>query len=256
MLAESGFQAAGVFSVKSNDKAVIAGFGAPSHAAYASIPKSGDQAFVSFLSHFKDGSAFECSNMPVPFEPPYPDWLRHHRRVGTSAHELWSGFLAERPAKPMAEATIPGFAPSSADDYFRYQAWLAERGGATREELAARYKAIGKLPAGEEGDSFLKMARSDEVERALCNWWRLQPDVPFPLEQVLESLIIIHDEMSPDLVSNAYWCATDDFKAKDTDFAAGMPREAFSRVISSRGAQLRRVYQKHTPLEADFYLPQ
>jgi hypothetical protein len=101
----------------------------------------------------------------------------------------------------------------------------------------------------------LNMARSDEVERSLCNWWRLQLDTPFPLEQVLESLIIIHDELSPELLINAYWCATDDFKAKDADFAAAGPREAFGRVVSSRGARLRRVYQKRTPLEADFYLP-
>jgi hypothetical protein len=100
------------------------------------------------------------------------------------------------------------------------------------------------------------MARSDEAERALCNWWRLQSDPPVPLEQVLESLVIVHDEMIPDLLINAYWCATDDFKAKDADFAAGRPREAFARVVSSRGARLRGVYQKRTPLEADFYLPQ
>lgn len=255
-LAHFGFEAAGVLAVKGNDKAVIAGFFAPGHRAYASIPKSGDRVFVSFISHFTDGSAFECSNMPVPFEPPCPDWLVRQRRAGASPQELWSGFLAERPNKDMTEATVTGFAASNVDDFFRYQAWMTERGGATRDELATRYKAIGKLPAGEEGESFLNMARSDEVERSLCNWWRLQADAPSPLEAVLESLIIVHDEMSPDLLTNAYWCATDDFKAKDADFAADTPREAFARVVSSRGVRLRRVYQKRTPLEADFYLPE
>lgn len=251
-----GFEAAGIVAVKGNDKAVIAGFAASHHAAYASIPKSGDRVFLSLISHFTDGCAFECANMPVPFEPPCPDWLVRQRRVGASAQELWSHFLGARPAKQMAEAAVGGFAASNVEDFFRYQAWMVERGGATREELATRYKAVGKLPDGEEGESFLNMARSDEVDRSLCNWWRLQSDAPFPLEQVLESLIIIHDEMSPDLLINAYWCATDDFKAKDTDFAAGGPREAFGRVVSSRGAKLRRVYQKRTALEADFYLPE
>ncbi len=156
----------------------------------------------------------------------------------------------------MAESTVTGFAASNVDDFFRYQAWMAERGGATRDELATRYVAIGKLPIGEEGESFLNMARSDEVERSLCNWWRLRPDTSSELEQVLESLIIVHDEMTPDLLINAYWCGTDDFEAKDADFVAGTPREAFARVVSSRGASLRRVHQKRTPLEADFYLPQ
>lgn len=255
-LAQIGFQAAGVFGVKGKDEAVVAGFAAPQHRTYASIPKRADQGFLSFISHFTDGSAFECSNMPVPFEPPCPDWLLRQRRVGTSPQELWSCFLAERPTKDMAEATVNGFAAANGDDYFRYQTWMAERGGATRNELAMRYKAIGKLPAGEEGERFLNMARFDEAERSLCNWWRLQTDAPYPLEAVLESLIIIHDEMSPDLLINAYWCATDDFKAKDADFAAGTPREAFARVVSTRGARLRRVYQKRTPLEADFYLPE
>ncbi len=255
-LVHIGFQLAGVLAVKGNDKAVMAGFAAPEHRASASIPKSGDRVFVSFISHFTDGSAFECSNMPVPFEPPCPDWLVRQRRVGASPQELWSSFLAERPAKGMTESTVSGFAASNVDDFFRYQAWMTERGGATRDELAARYKAVGKLPAGEEGESFLNMARNDEVERSLCNWWRMQANTPSPLEAVLESLIIVHDEMSPDLLINTYWCATDDFKAKDADFAAGRPREAFARAVSSRGARLRRVYQKRTPLEADFYLPE
>ena len=255
-LTDSGFQAAGVLAVKGNEKAVMAGFVAPQQAAYASIPKSGDQVFVSFVSHFTDNTSFECSNMPVPFEPPCPDWLVRQRRVEALAQELWSHFLAAWPAKQMHEATVGGFAAFNAEVYFRHQAWMAERGGATREEIATRYKAVGRLPAGEDGESFLNMARSDEVERSLCNWWRLQPDAPSPLEEVLDSLVIIHDEMSPDLLINAYWCGTDDFKAKDDDFATGRPREAFARVVSTRGARLRRVYEKRTPLAADFYLPE
>ena len=249
-----GFQNAGVLAVKGNDKAVVAGFGSPQHRAYASISKTGDRIFVSFISHFTDGSVFEYSNMPVPFEPPCPDWCVRQRRLGASPQELWSVFLAERPAENMTESTVCGFAASSVDFFVRYQAWMTERGGATRDELATRYKAIGKLPGGEEEESFLNMARSDEVERSLCNWWRLQSDAPSSLESVVESLIIIHDEMSPDSLINAYWCGTDDFMAKD--FAGGAPREAFARVVSRRSARLRRVYQKHTPLEADFYLPE
>lgn len=255
-LLDSGFERAGVVAVKGNDKAVMAGFAAPQHATYASIPKGADRVFVSFISHFTDGSAFECSNMPVPFEPPWPDWLVRQRRVGASARELWSQFLAERPLKQMTAASVDRFAEANADDFFRYQAWMAERGGATREELAARYKAINQLPAGQEGERFLDMARSDEVERALCNWWRLQSDAPLPWERVMDSLVIVHDEMSPDLLMNAYWCATDDFRVKDADLAAGRPREAFARVISSRGARWRKAYQKRTPLAADFYLPE
>ena len=255
-LSDSGFHAAGVLTVKGNDKAVVAGFAAPHHRVYATVPKASERAFVSFVSHFTDGSAFECSNMPTPFEPPCPAWLARQRRAEASPQELWSQFLAARPAKQMKETTVTGFAVSNVADFFGYQAWMAERGGATRGELATRYKALGKLPAGEEGERFLNVARNDEVERSLCNWWRLQPDAPLPLERVLESLIIIHDEMPRDFLINAYWCATNDFKVTDGEFATGMAREAFARVVSSRQARLRRVYRKRTPLEADFYLPE
>ncbi len=254
-LTESGFKSAGVFTVKGNDKVVMAGFAAPQHVAYASLAKNADHVFVSFLSHFADGSAFECCNMPVPFEPPCPGWLVRQRRLAASPPELWSQFRAARPAGEKTAVAVGRYAGDSAEDFFRYQAWMAERGGATRDELAARYKAIGKLPAGDEGEKFLTMARSNEIEGALCNWWRLQPDAPCALDEVLESLIVIHDEMSPDLLINAYWCATDDIKAKETEFGSSEPREAFAQVVTRRGAQLHRVFQKRTPLMADFYLP-
>ena len=254
-LIQSGFQPAGVVAVKGNDKAIIAGFAASEHRVLASIPKGADRVFVSFVSHFTDGSAFESSNMPVPFEQPCPEWLFRRRRTGASTQELWSDFLVQRPSKAMQPVTIESFAKSSADDFFRYQAWMAERGGATKDELTARYKAMGKLPAGAEADGFLKMARSDEIERALCNWWRLQSGAPYPLEQVMEALIVVHDELPPDLLINAYWCGTNDFKARDGDFAGGSPREGFARVVASRGGPLRKVFEKQTPLQADFYLP-
>jgi hypothetical protein len=254
-LTQTGFQTAGVLAVKGNDRVTVAGFAAPQHQAYASMAKSGDNAFVTFDSHFSDGSIFEYSNAPVPFEVPCPDWFFRKRRVGASTTELWTAFLAERPAKALAECTVTGFAATSMDDVFRYQAWMAGRGGATRAELAVRFQAIGKLPAGEERESFLNAARSDEVDCSLCSWWRLQPDAPFALDEVLGSLIIVHDEMSLDWLANIYWAGTDDFKPKEPDFSASTPREAFARVVSNRGARLRRVYQKRTPLEADFYLP-
>jgi len=254
-LLQLGFERADVVAVKSNDKAVMAGFAGPQHGVFASIPKGSEHVFLSFVSHFTDGSAFECSNMPVPFEPPCPEWLVRRRHTGTSPQDLWSAFLAARPSKPMQPAPPESFAESNVDDFFRYQAWMAERGGATREELETRYRAIGKLPAGEEAEGFLNMARSDEIERSMCNWWRLQSEAPYPLEQVMESLIIVHDELSPDLLINAYWCGTNDFKAKDQDFASGSPREAFAGVVAGRGSLLRKVFEKRTSLQADFYLP-
>jgi hypothetical protein len=254
-LAGCGFQAAGVFEVKNNKKIVVAGFAAPPHGVYASIPKVVGQGFVSFTSDFEDGGVFECSNMPVPFEPPYPDWLIHRRRIGTPAQELWLYFQRERPPKATMDARPTGFVKSSTDSMFRYRAWMAERGGETREEFASRYRAAGKLPAGEEGERLLDSGRNNELEKALCSWWRLQTQAPCPVEQVFDSLVIIHDELQPHYLLAAYWCGTGDFQPQEKDFAQGSPREAFARVVSKRRATLRKVLEKRTPLAADFYLP-
>jgi hypothetical protein len=186
-LSQSGFQHAGVFTVKGNDKVVLAGFAAPEAGVLATVPKTVGSAFVSFESHYTDGTMFECSNMQVPFEPPVPNWLLRQRHLGSSPQELWSLFTAGRPVKALIPAVTESFAKSNTENYFKYEAWMAERGGATREELAARYKAAGKFPNGEDGENFLAMARHDEIERSLCTWWRLQRDVPAPLEEVLHS---------------------------------------------------------------------
>lgn len=254
-LAGIGFEPAGVVAVQGNDKVAMAGFVAPKHRSFATIPRTGEKAFVSFMSHFSDGTAVEYSNMPVPFEPPRPDWLIHRRHPGETPENLWAAFMAERPAKEAIETFRDGFGATNMENYARYQAWFSERGGATQDELAARFKAIGKLASGKEGEELLKMARSDEIESSLCNWWRLQKETPAPLEAVLDSLIIIHDELSPDLLINAYWCGTNDFRVKETEIAKGRPREAFARVVSERGGKLRKVLEKNTPLAADFYLP-
>lgn len=254
-LHQAGFQPAGVFAVKGNDKIVIAGFANIQQCVFATVPKAGDQVFLSFGSYFTDDSVFESLNMPVSVEQACPEWLIRKNCPGASPQELWSDFLTTRPAKPFKPAPAESFAECNTTDYFRYQAWKAERGGATREELAARFKAGGHLPEGEEGEAFLTMARSDEIERSLCDWWSLQADAPLPLDEVLESLIIVHDELPPELVANAYWCGTNDFKVRNPDFADGTPREAFARVVDTRGGLLRKVFEKRTPLQADFYLP-
>jgi hypothetical protein len=254
-LLQSGFESAGVFTIKGSEKAVVAGFAAAQHGVFATVLKGTTQPYVSLVSDFTDGSSFECSNMAVPFEMPCPEWLVRKRYTGASPQDLWSRFLAERPSKPMQAATAGSFADWCADAYFRYQVWMAERGGATRDELETRYRALGKLPAGEEADRFLDFARSNEIEQAMCNWWRLQSEAPYPLEQVLESLVIVHDELPPDLLLNAYLCWTNDFKVQEADFVGRSPREAFARTVEKRGGLLRMVFQKRTPLQADFYLP-
>jgi hypothetical protein len=159
---------------------------------------------------------------------------------------------ANRERKSMSHRSL---AEMEMEDFARYTAWFNERGGSTRGELAARLKAAGKLPDGSGGDKYLDSAREIEADQSLCNWWRLQPDTPCPLEQILETLTIVHDEMTPETLLQSYWRASGDLGCTEVSLGTDTPRQAFARVVASRGDKLRKVREKATPLAADFYLP-
>jgi hypothetical protein len=252
-LAAQGFQSAGSFAIQPGGKAVLTGFAHPQRGIHAALTHRSDTAFVALVSRYADGRCVECTNMPVPFEPAYPSWHLRQRRVGASFDELLNNLLRVRPKDSPLPATPEDFAAKVQEDYFRYQAWDAERGGTTWKELRERSKAAGQLPAREKAKAFLSAARNDAAEKALCNWWRLQADPPFPLEKVIDSLVIIHDDLTPDQVASAYWCATDDY-LKLEDFPKGGAREVFAQLVKQRKAPMRKVFEKRSPLQADFYL--
>jgi len=252
-LAARGFQPTGSFTMLPGGRALLTGFAHPQEGIHAALTHRGDKTFIAFISRYVDGRSFECTNMPVPFEPAYPAWHMNLRKVGASVDELLRSFLKARPKDPPIPATVGDFAAKAQEDYSRYQSWDAERGGATTQELRARFESAGRLAAGHAGKAILSAARNDAAEKALCNWWRLQADAPFALEKVVDSLVIIHDDLTPDQVANAYWCATDDY-LKPEDFPKGGAREVFARVVKRRNASVRKVFQKRTPLLADYYL--
>ena len=88
----------------------------------------------------------------------------------------------------------------------------------------------------------------------MCNWWSMQQEAPYPLSRVIDSLVIIHDELSPQHLATAYWCSTGDYKVREEDFLKGRPRDSFAGVVARRANGLRKILQKLTPLEADFYV--
>jgi len=252
-LAAQGFQPAGTFAIQPGGKAVLTGFAHPQQGIHAALIHKGEKVFLGLVSRYADGRYFECTNVPVPFEPAYSNSHICQRRIGASFDELLKNLLRVRPKDSPLRATPDDFAAKVQEDYSRYQAWDAERGGATVKELRARFKAAGQLPTGDATKPFLDAARSDAAEKALCNWWRLQADAPFPLEKVVDSLVIIYDDLTPDQVANAYWCATDDY-LKQADFPRGGAREVFAQVVKQRNATVRKLFEKRTPLLADFYL--
>lgn len=252
-LTAKGFHPAGSFAIQPAGQAAFTGFAQVQQGIHAALTHRGDKVFVGLVSRYADGRCVECTNMPIPFEPAYPAWHLCQRQIGASFEALLENLIRIRPKDSPLPAGPEDFAAKAQEDYSRYQAWDAERGGATVKELTARFKAAGKLPTGDEAKAFLVAARSDTVEKALCNWWRLQPSAPFPLEKVIDSLVIVHDDMTPDQLANAYWCATDDY-LKLEDFPKGGAREAFAQVVKQRNAPLRKIFEKRTPLLADFYL--
>ena len=245
---------AGTFTVEKMPQFVTLGFADGQAGAYVSILALGKHIFTSLQSICTDGRSREYTNMPAAFEAPRPEWMTHKRCPGSSFEEMRKMFMEGQPSNRASNVSVSEFPRVVEDEYARYQAWLAERGGLRRDELAQKLKAGGKLPGGDEGEELLNQMRADEIEKALANWWKLQAGTPAPMEDIADKLVVIHDEMPVDRVVNAYWCGTSDWKARDRDFV-GPPREAFAQVLRDRGAKLKKVLEKTTPLRADFYLP-
>ena len=76
----------------------------------------------------------------------------------------------------------------------------------------------------------------DHAQRWLCNWLAAHPDSGARLSDMLDTLVIVYDEMSADLVANAWWCGTGDIGLRSTEFSGGKPMEVFAlHALSSRG---------------------
>ncbi|MCP5521989.1 MAG: hypothetical protein H7A46_10630 [Verrucomicrobiales bacterium] len=67
-------------------------------------------------------------------------------------------------------------------------------------------------------EEFLGATRNDEVERSLWNRLRLQPDLPFDLDAVLDQLAVIYDGEPSGFVAHAHWCATGDYRLRARSF--------------------------------------
>ncbi len=251
-LSAAGFVPAGVYSAGG---AILAGFAHEQARTHASLVLAGSAVFTALISRFADGTALETCDIPQPVGQPVPVWLTQVHLPGAAFSLLAETHFKRSANREPLPAIAADFSTQMENDYFRSQSWTAEQGGASREHLAARYRAMGKLPPGAEGEAFLDSLRCNELERWLCNWWRLQGGVPPLKDELLETVVIIHDEMPLELLANRYWCATNDYSVKERDFAGRSGREAFAKIVSSHGNRLRLVLQKQTPTEADFYLP-
>lgn len=250
-LERAGFVPAGCFQVRQISTYVVSGYVHPKENVQALVEQSGGQVNLVLASRLADGREFNVQDCPAKPGLPRPpwDWVERHPELPPDA--LIAAFFQRRPALatlPLRPEDVPGLIE---DGFRQVQNWRAERGGWTLAEI----KLQKGLPESAETTEELMMARHDSAEVWLFNWLRLQESLPFAPEEVLERLVIIHDDLTPDLLVNEWWLATMDFRAKEELFTEGSPREAFARVNAERGAKLRRVLQKTTGFPADFYLP-
>lgn len=250
-LARAGFTSLGVIGVKAVPNYVMSGFVHREQSATATICRGERGTVLTLGANYADGSSFSLWDTATKPGFSRPDWSVVESRPGLGADELIREFFASRPARPVNQVcTMEDFLASAEEEFARIQHWRAERGGWTLAEL----KAQKGLDASSDTTEALQSARFDSAETWLFNWLRMQEGLPFSVEAGLERLVIIHDELTPGWLVNAWWVATSQFKTKEREFAEGGARAAFARVNEQHGSPLRLVWRKTSGLAADYYL--
>ena len=250
-LLDCGFEALGGFRLDAIPNHTFAGFIHRQHGVQALVTRSGADTVLELGSDYADGRTVETMDAAAKPGIPTPPWGTRLARPGIPAAQLIELFLRERPAEGLLPVSPETFGARIEESFHRVQCWRAGRGGFRSEEIRAM-RGLGRdAAAGEQ----LEQLRQDHAERWLCSWLTLQPGLDFKLADVIDTLVIVHDEMSPDRVANAWWCGTGDLELRSADFKGSKPLEVFRAINQRRGCPLRLVLQKPPPFAAEFYLP-
>jgi hypothetical protein len=250
-LRASGFQELGGFRLDTIPNYSFVGFIHAAQAAQAQVTRTGANTVLEMSSLYTDGTEF--GDLDLAAKPGYPSapWTTIRRRPELAPDELIKDFLESRPPQGLVAVTSDSFASRIEEGFHRLQCWRAERGGFTAAELRQMQGLADDAESWEKAE----MLRHDHAQRWLCNWLAAHPDSGVRLSDVLDTLVIVYDEMSADLLANAWWCGTGDIGLRSTEFAGGKPLEVFCELNRRRGAPLRLACQKPPPFAADFYLP-
>jgi len=246
-----GFVPLGVFGMGAFPEFVLSGFTHPNRHAVATICRGEKHPILTVGAEYADGSVFSFYESAAKPGISQPAWRLMEHRPSLEPGDLLREFFQRRPPHPLkAASTCEEFISSGEKEFERIQLWRAERGGWNLAEL----KAQKGLAALSETTEALQSLRHDSAETWLFNWLRAQGNLPFSAEAELERLIIIHDELTPKWLVNAWWVATKDFKAKEQDFAESGARDAFAKMNKQQGNPLHLVCRKESELAADYYL--
>jgi hypothetical protein len=252
-LTQAGFVPAGLFETLGSSGAKLAAFLHAEHRVYAVLTFSKDTIDCDIDADYPDGTEFLVTSATRYAWMQQPPWKTTLRTESKTIAELLQVFLENAPKQERGPVSAEQFARALQPNLNRAMDWRNDIGGLDRDELKALL--VQQNPAKATDDEGLSSYRLDTIDRALFNWLRIQDNLGFDPNGVMDNLIIVHEELAPELLATAYWAGTGDFKAKAADFSEGGRREAFGRVVAERGAKLRKVAEKKSGLPADYYLP-
>jgi hypothetical protein len=250
-LREAGFVQIGCFHSTVAPSAWRVAFIHPKGECTAFVSKTKFNTFLHIGYEFTDETEDEFTDNSADAKYFIPPWSRYVSRPDLKAIELIQLAAQEKRSTALKIATEAAYAKEASKNWSRVMAWRAETGGLPLEYFSERFNKSGSPEDAEK----VQMMRRDEADKSLCNWLRLQPNLPFTVDDVLDFVVIVHDDLTPSNLAAAWWCGTGDLKVREAEFSGRTPRQVFAEINRKRGNKLRLVLEKRSGFPGDFYLP-
>lgn len=249
-LRSQGFEPTGCYDIEGVGS--VAGYCHPGLGVLATVVQA--PASLDLTREYADGSATTVSDLATGQNLPRPPLLPLLRLPGAVPAELMSRLLAERSDAEVRSLTAERYTERYADLWARSMDWLAERGGYTIEELR------GNPQPGLENkseDEALRNLRDAYATGCLGYWWKLQSDAPIPYDLVKDKLLILFDDLDNEKLEELVGPYLEGEEGEESEkfTGPGTARERFVRFNQGLKKPFRKVWEKSTPLSADFYLP-
>ena len=250
-LRQLGFVEVGVFEIPEMPQAKIHGFVHEPTDVIARIYNLRGKFWVDLASYYEDGSSITYSTADIGEKLPRPSTQTVIRFPEFSLAQVHHRLVQDRPRGRLHSACTGNFAETFVNSHASYQDWLAERGGYNLDELRHLVPANKKVSAGG-----LQAFRQNVAREALINWFRTQPDRPFDAEWINDCTAIIHDDLSMEQIVSVFNRVTADWDADEKHIPSHIKsgRAAFETLNESRKGGLVKIFEKTTPLCADFYI--
>ncbi len=252
-LQANGFQMVGAYSLDGMFDAYTVGLVHPETNTLAAVHWLKSMACLDLVTHYDDGSSVTYCDKQQGSGLGRPAQHQIIRDANASAEELFQRLIAERRSDGITPATAEDFAPRFIKAYNDNNAWVAERGGYTLEEIAAEARS-GNPDAPLEA---IEDTHQTFAANALINWLSTQPDRPEPWDEKEGEIIVVHDALTMRQVTrllNETEDEEDSFQETEVAKAGATAREAFHAINEGLGGRFIKVGEKTTERAADFYV--